>query len=155
MSSKHNLGDIADSFNATLVMLMEVLDDCVSSDRAMYLTIKKKINTIMSTDPVYIMDSAGSYIYKYRDIISESEDSFSDFVLNTQNYISKDDSESAEKQAKTQSSDKVNFAKSILAELRSKWESFSSSEKKRTRKLVRKLLSEYCKYLQYLIMKDS
>jgi len=155
MSTDYNLGDITEKFNEATKKLLDILDCCVVADnKAKFATIKKKITFMMDTDPVYILDSAGMYIYKYREVISESDNSFDDFVLNTGKYIYSDDSKAAEAKAKESSSDNVNFAKSMLEQLRMKWNEFSLPEKKQVRKIVRKLLSEYSKYQVYLIAKN-
>lgn len=155
MSTNYNLGDITEKFNEATKRLLEILDCCVTADnKAKFATVKKKITFMIDTDPVYILDSAGAYIYKYRVVITESEDSFSDFILNTGKYIYSDDSQAAEAKAKESSSDNVNFAKSMLEHLRIKWNIFSAPEKKQIRKIVLKLLSEYCKYQAYLLVKN-
>lgn len=148
--SGYNLVDISDNFNDAINRLIEIVDQCVGeSDRVMFTGLTKKITMMINTDPIFIMDAAGKYLYKYRDIIST--DQFGDFVMNTEKYIFQEDSKEAQAAA---SGEQVNFAKSMLSCLRLKWTDFSDKEKKRTHKIVKKMLSEYCKYVAYSLAKN-
>jgi hypothetical protein len=66
----YDLGEITDNFNQATISLLDIVDSCVTrDDRALFETVKHKLSLMMNTDPVFVLDSAGKYIYKYRDLI--------------------------------------------------------------------------------------
>jgi hypothetical protein len=139
-----DLGNITDSFNKYTLRLLTIVELLVDPSAKLEFA-KKKINTMINTDPVFIIDTAGEYIFKYRYSVNDL-DSFSKFVMNTEEYIKEDDSS----ELKGYSDDNTNFAKQMIEQIRSKWKSFSEEERKMTHRCVKKMLSEYCKYLNYL-----
>jgi hypothetical protein len=100
-----------------------------------------------------MIDSAGSYLYKYRDAISS--DDFTDFIMNTEKYICSEDKEQIEFRISASDENDVNYAEVLLKSLRLKWLEFSDVEKKVITKIIKRLLSEHCKYLLYNIKKDN
>ena len=154
------LEDLTTSFNSNLKKLLNIVGDVINSEDipnkkeaiALYETAKRKINLVVSTDPVFMIDSAGSYLYKYREVITSGD--FNDFILNTESYITDEDKKDIEKQSKERSGEEVNCADALISSLRIKWSSFSDGEKKTVMKLVKRLLSEHCKYLIYIMKKD-
>ncbi len=144
----YDLGEIVDKFNESINKLLDIVDDC-AQDKVTFTALRKKITLVMNTDPVFLLDSAGKYVYKYREVITTG--GFGDFVMNTEKYILSDDKEAVSNEAKGKSEGEVDFAKSIVEQLRHKWTNFSDPERKQSHKIVKRMLSEYCKYLTYLI----
>jgi len=153
----YKLEDLTETFNKNLKKLVSIIEDIINSgdmkDKseavAMFETAKKKVNMIINTDPVFMLDSAGSYLYKYRDVITSGD--FNDFIMNTENYILEDDQKEIDKKSKNSNSTEVNCAEILLKSIRTKWSEFSDTEKKTVMKLVKRLLSEHCKYLLYSV----
>jgi hypothetical protein len=96
-----------------------------------------------------MIDSAGAYLYKYREVITNGD--FNDFILNTEKYITDEDKKDIEARSKERSGEEINCADALISSLRIKWSSFTEGEKKIIMKLVKRLLSEHCKYLIYIM----
>ncbi len=152
----YNLEELTDKFNKNLKQLVNIIGDVINTGLdvdnkkeaiALFETAKRKVNLVINTDPVFMIDSAGAYLYKYRDAISG--DDFTDFIMNTEKYISEEDKDDIHTQSKQKSEDEVNCAEMLIKSLRVKWLEFSDIEKKTIMKLVKRLLSEHCKYLLY------
>lgn len=153
MSSTYKLEDITGTFNKCLKELVTITGDTIQGENmstvSLFETARRKINLIVGTDPVYMLDSAGSYLYKYRNVITSGD--FDDFIMNTDKYLVEDDRQELEGKIKDVSSEELNCAESLISTLRSKWGDYSSKEKRTITKHVKKMLSEYCKYLIYNI----
>lgn len=153
MSSTYKLEDITEEFNKCLKKLVSITGDTIQGENtstiSLFETARRKINLIVSTDPVYMLDSAGGYLYKYRNVITNGD--FNDFIMNTEKYIVEDDRNELEGKIKDVSKDELNCAESLISTLRSKWCDYSDKEKRTINKHVKKMLSEYCKYLIYNI----
>lgn len=158
------LEELTTTFNKNIKKLVSIIGDVINSESgtaisnkkeavALFETAKRKINLVINTDPVFMIDSAGSYLYKYRDAISA--DDFTDFIMNTEKYISPEDKEDIESQVKSSDSNEVNCAEALIKSLRVKWTEFSDVEKKVITKIIKRLLSEHCKYLLYNIKKNN
>jgi hypothetical protein len=151
------LEDLTKCFNINLKKLMNIIGDVINSENipnkkesvALYETAKRKINLVLSTDPVFMIDSAGAYLYKYREVITNGD--FNDFILNTEKYITDEDKKDIEARSKERSGEEINCADALISSLRIKWSSFTEGEKKIIMKLVKRLLSEHCKYLIYIM----
>lgn len=153
MTSTYKLEDITEEFNKCLKKLVSITSDTIQGESmstvSLFETARRKINLIVGTDPVYMLDSAGSYLYKYRNVITSGD--FNDFIMNTEKYIVDDDRQELEGKIKDVSSEELNCAESLINTLRSKWGDYSDKEKRTINKHVKKMLSEYCKYLIYNI----
>lgn len=158
------LEELTTTFNKNIKKLVNIIGDVINSESsdvisnkkeaiALFETAKRKINLVINTDPVFMIDSAGSYLYKYRDAISA--DDLTDFIMNTEKYISPEDKEDIDSQVKASDSNEVNCAEALVKSLRLKWVGFSDVEKKVITKIIKRLLSEHCKYLLYNIKKNN
>ncbi len=155
----YKLEELTETFNKNLKKLVSIIEDIINSDTmknksetvALFETAKRKVNIVINTDPVFMLDSAGSYLYKYRDVITSGD--FTDFIMNTEKYILEDDQKEIDKKSKATNSSEVNCAEMLLQSLRCKWVEFSELEKKVVMKIVKRLLSEHCKYLLYSVNK--
>jgi hypothetical protein len=158
------LEELTTKFNTNIKQLVGIIGDVINSETgsaignkkeavALFETAKRKINLVINTDPVFMIDSAGSYLYKYRDAISS--DDFTDFIMNTEKYICSEDKEQIEFRISASDENDVNYAEVLLKSLRLKWLEFSDVEKKVITKIIKRLLSEHCKYLLYNIKKDN
>jgi hypothetical protein len=146
-----NLNTIIEDFNDSTLELLSIIEETVKNTDSFVLfkTAKKKINIIMNADPVFMLDSGGAYLYKYRDVITKGD--FDDFILNTEKYIQEDDMKDLKTQSSSSSKDEVNSAESIIKYLREKWTDYSLKEKKIIKRLVKNMLSNNCKYKMYLV----
>jgi hypothetical protein len=153
MASAYKLENITEEFNKCLKKLVSIIGDTIQGESvstvSLFETARRKINLMVNTDPVYMLESAGDYLYKYRDVITTGD--FDDFIMNTQKYIVEDDRQKLEGKIKDVSKEELNCAESLIGTLRSKWGDFSDKEKRTISKHVKKMLSEYCKYLIYNI----
>lgn len=155
----YKLEELTETFNKNLKKLVSITEDIINSGDiknksetvALFETAKRKVNMVINTDPVFMLDSAGSYLYKYRDVITNGD--FNDFIMNTEKYILEDDQKEIDKKSKATNSSEVNCAEMLLQSLRYKWVEFSELEKKVVMKIVKRLLSEHCKYLLYSVNK--
>jgi hypothetical protein len=155
----YKLEELTETFNKNLKKLVSITEDIINSSDmknksetvALFETAKRKVNMVINTDPVFMLDSAGSYLYKYRDVITNGD--FNDFIMNTEKYILEDDQKEIDKKSKATNSSEVNCAEMLLKSLRYKWVEFSELEKKVVMKIVKRLLSEHCKYLLYSVNK--
>jgi len=150
------LAALTDEFNACVNKLVKISGDLIKQGGdvksvALFDTSKKKINMIINTDPVFLLDSAGSYLYKYREYLSSMEEKvWDDLILNTDKYIKEDDKTELDSTKKSlENEGSVNCAESIIEHLRSHWSNFQSVEKKIVMKNLKKMLSTYCKFLLY------
>lgn len=146
-----SLNTIIDEFNEATIELLNIIEETVKNTDSyvLFKTAKKKINIVMSTDPVFLLDSGGDYLYKYRDVITKGD--FDDFILNTEKYIQADDMNEIKNRSSSSSSEEVNSAESIIKYLRDKWCEYSSREKKIIKRLVKIMLSNNCKYKLYVV----
>ncbi len=146
-----SLSDIIEQFNNATVELLSIIEDTVKNTDTyvLFKTAKKKVEMVMNADPVFMLESGGDYIYKYRDVITKGD--FNDFILNTDKYIQDDDLKDIKSQTSKSSSDDVSSAELLLKYVRDKWTTYTHSEQKVVKRLVKIMLSNHCKYKLYLI----
>lgn len=150
-----SLSDIIEEFNNATMELISIVEDTVKNTDSyvLFKTAKKKVEIVMNTDPVFMLESGGEYIYKYRDVITKGD--FNDFILNTDKYIQDDDMADIKNKTSKSSSDEVSSAELLLKYVRGKWLDYSNREKKVVKKLIKIMLSNHCKYKVYLINQNS
>lgn len=140
MSIKYNLEEISTKFNKNIKKLIIIIDNSVSNN-ILFDTIKRRTMLITKSHPLFLLEEAGPQIFQYRDYIKdESEDLFKnleDTVMNNeqmQDYI------------KDNGNDTENIVM-LLGIIKNIWFKYSNEEKKIIHKLLKVLLSEYCKFL--------
>lgn len=150
-----SLSDIIEDFNNATLELISIVEDTVKNTDTyvLFKTAKKKVEMVMNADPVFMLESGGEYIYKYRDVITKGD--FDDFILNTDKYIQEDDLKDIKSQTSKSSSDEVSSAELLLKYVRDKWSEYTHRERKVVKRLVKTMLSNHCKYKIYLIQESS
>lgn len=140
MNAKYDISDIANKFNKNIKKLMVIIDNSISNN-ILFDTIKRRTMIITNSHPIFLLEEAGPQIFQYRDYIkNESEELFNnleDTVMNNeqmQDYI------------KDNGNDTENIIM-LLSIIKKIWYKYSKEEKKIIHKLLKVLLSEYCKFL--------
>ncbi len=154
---QYDIVEISTSFNRTIKQLLLLMSQTITNN-LFFESVKRKIKIIIENDPLYLLEEGGKYLFNYRDYIKN--DDFDNLILNSDNLIKSEDKELLIKEAEKTSEDTVNNIKNILIILREKWISYienendtkeiihkKKSEKDIIKRIIKKLLSEYCKYL--------
>jgi len=154
---QYDIVEISTSFNRTIKQLLLLMSQTITNN-LFFESVKRKIKIIIENDPLYLLEEGGKYLFNYRDYIKN--DDFDNLILNSDNLIKSEDKELLIKEVEKTSEDTVNNIKNILIILREKWISYienendtkeiiqkKKSEKDIIKRIIKKLLSEYCKYL--------
>ncbi len=140
MSNKYDIIDIAEKYNKNIKKLIIIIDQSLQ-DNILFDTIKRRTILITKSHPLFLLEEAGPQIFQYRDYIkNESEELFT----NLEDTVMNND------QMKDYIKDNGNDTQNILIMLKlikEIWYKYSEEEKKIIHKLLKVLLSEYCKYL--------
>jgi hypothetical protein len=138
--SQYDIGEVADNFNKNIKKLILILNQSLENN-ILFDTIKRRTSLIIKSHPLFLLEEAGPQIFQYRDYIkSESEELFlnlEDTVLNhdqMQDYI------------KDNQNDKDSIIL-LLKLIKDIWIKYDNKEKKIIQKVLKVLLSEYCKFL--------
>lgn len=155
--NQYDIVDISTSFNRTVKQLLLLMSQSITNN-LFFESVKRKIKIIIDKDPLYLLEEGGKYLFNYRDFIKN--DDFDNLIFNTDNLIKNEDKELLIKEAEKITTDTVNNIKTILYILRDKWASYIEndddtneiklkkiSEKNMIKRIIKTLLSEYCKYL--------
>lgn len=155
--NQYDIVDISTSFNRTVKQLLLLMSQSITNN-LFFDSVKRKIKIIIDKDPLYLLEEGGKYLFNYRDFIKN--DDFDNLIFNTDNFIKNEDKELLIKEAEKITTDTVNNIKTILYILRDKWASYIEneddtneiklkkiSEKNMIKRIIKTLLSEYCKYL--------
>lgn len=137
----YNVVDITEKFNKNIKKLINILNDSITNN-ILLDTIKRRTKIIIDTDPLFLIEQGGVYIFKYRDYIKNEE--IENLLLNYDSVIK------SNKSAQDYLNDNSNEAEDInklLGLLKNVWNTYSFEEKKIINKIFKILLSEYCKYL--------
>lgn len=142
--NSYDVVTISTTFNRSVKQLLLIMNESI--DRNIYFdSVKRKINLVIDTDPLFLLEEGGRHLFKYRDHIKNNN--FDELILNTDNIINENDREYLIQEARNNiTSDTANL-ETIISILRNKWVSYSEQEKKIVKNIIRRLLSEYCKYL--------
>lgn len=132
------MGDCFKTYNKTLKELIDIIADELPQDSIMD-SIKRKYTAAVTTDRTILLTETGKEIFQFRDYISEGR---WDELINKQWET---DSQ-ANAVAHAEGFD-TNALQHIITTLRTIWNGYSDAEKKKIQKLIKKLLSEYSKYL--------
>lgn len=147
--STYDIVDISRKFNKTIKQLVLIIEDSIKDnaikDSIIFDTVKRKIKITIDTNPLYLLQDGGVYIFKYRDLIKD--DKFDNLFLNTEELIKDDDKESIDELSKGLSKESTEGIDALIGILRELWKSYGNQEKKIVKKHIKILLSEYCKYL--------
>jgi hypothetical protein len=155
--NQYDIVDISTSFNRTVKQLLLLMSQSITNN-LFFESVKRKIKIIIDKDPLYLLEEGGKYLFNYREFIKN--DDFDNLIFNTDNLIKNEDKELLIKEAEKITTDTVNNIKNILYILRDKWASYiendddtdeiklkKMSEKNMIKRIIKTLLSEYCKYL--------
>ena len=140
---EYNAVEVNDKFNKLIKDLIKIITDTIGKN-VLLESAKQKISFILNADPFFLLENAGLYIYKYREIIKNGD--FEDLIMNTENYILSDDKSVLEDHTSKASSEEKSGFESIIISLRNSWSEYGKKEKKIIKKIITGLLSEYCKY---------
>jgi hypothetical protein len=140
----YDIVDISCKFNKTIKQLLLIMEGSISNN-IIFDTVKRKIKITIDTNPLYLLQDGGVYIFKYRDLIKDEK--FDDLFLKTGELIKDDDKESIDELSKGFSKESTEGIDALIGILRDLWKSYGNQEKKIVKKNIKILLSEYCKYL--------
>jgi hypothetical protein len=140
----YNIVDISCKFNKTIKQLILIMEGSISNN-IIFDTVKRKIKISIDTNPLYLLQDGGVYLFKYRDLIHS--DKFDDLFLNTEELIKDDDKDSIDELSKGLSKESTEGIDALIKILRELWKSYGNQEKTIIKKKIKILLSEYCKYL--------
>lgn len=139
--STYNIAEVAEKFNKNIKKLINILNQSIPNN-ILLDTIKRRTKLVIDSDPLYLIDEGGVYIFNYRDYIKNNE--VEQLLLNYDQVIQSD------KDAQEYLNENSNEAEDInqlLGLLKRVWNTYSDEEKKIINKIFKILLSEYCKYL--------
>lgn len=139
--STYNIAEVAEKFNKNIKKLINILNQSITNN-ILLDTIKRRTKLVIDSDPLYLIDEGGVYIFNYRDYIKNNE--VEQLLLNYDQVIQSD------KDAQEYLNENSNEAEDInqlLGLLKRVWNTYSDEEKKIINKIFKILLSEYCKYL--------
>lgn len=132
------MGDCFKTYNKTLKELIDIIADELPQDGVMD-SIKRKYTAAVTTDRTILLTETGKEIFQFRDYISEGR---WDELINKQ----WENDSNATAAAQAEGFD-TNTLQRVISMLRSIWNGYSNEEKKKVQKLIKRLLSEYSKYL--------
>jgi hypothetical protein len=139
--SNYNIVDITEKFNKNIKKLINVLNESITNN-ILLDTIKRRTKIIIDTDPLYLIEQGGVYIFSYREYIKNEQ--IEELLLNYDSIIQSN--KDAQSYIKENSDDAEDINK-LLGLLKNVWNTYSKDEKKIINKLFKILLSEYCKFL--------
>jgi len=157
MSNTYDVVEISTSFNRGIKQLLLLMGQTITNN-LFFDSVKRKIKIVIDTDPLFLLEEGGKYLFNYRNYIKN--DDFDNLILNTDNLINKEDRNLLIEQAENTPEETVANVKTIIYILREKWVSYiqtendslevkikKKSEQETIKNIIKKLLSEYCKYL--------
>jgi hypothetical protein len=139
--STYNIAEVAEKFNKNIKKLINILNQSIPNN-ILLDTIKRRTKVVIDSDPLYLIDEGGVYIFNYRDYIKNNQ--IEQLLLNYDQVIQSD------KDAQDYLNENSNEAEDInqlLGLLKNVWNTYSIEEKKIINKIFKILLSEYCKFL--------
>lgn len=139
--STYNIAEVAEKFNKNIKKLINILNQSIPNN-ILLDTIKRRTKVVIDSDPLYLIDEGGVYIFNYRDYIKNNQ--IEQLLLNYDQVIQSD------KDAQDYLNENSNEAEDInqlLGLLKNIWNTYSIEEKKIINKIFKILLSEYCKFL--------
>lgn len=123
------MSDQYKTFNKALKDLIDIISNELPKD-SLLDDIKRKYTAAITTDRTILLTEVGKELFAYRDYIAESR---------WEELIEKDWTTDLEID--------VSSIQNIVMTLRKIWSEYSSEEKKKVKKLIKTMLSEYTKYL--------
>lgn len=139
--STYNIAEVAEKFNKNIKKLINILNQSIPNN-ILLDTIKRRTKVVIDSDPLYLIDEGGVYIFNYRDYIKNNQ--IEELLFNYDQVIQSD------KDAQEYLNENSNEAEDInqlLGLLKNVWNTYSIEEKKIINKIFKILLSEYCKFL--------
>jgi len=125
--------DIFKSYNKTLKELIDIISNELSNETTMD-TIRRKYTAAITTDRTLLLTETGKELFAFRDYIADGRwDELINLNLN-------DDVETIDEFNKK-------TIQHMIALLRNIWMGYNDDEKKYVKKLIKRLLSDYSKYL--------
>ena len=145
---KWNIADIVISFNKQIRKCIALVSNAAkysAKSQALLDTARRRIKLVSDAEPLFLIDHAGKYLFRYKDVIHTNLD---EFIMNPEKFILKEHRDEIEN-AKNNGLKKEDASEidNILELLKEQWRGYSVSEKKMVKTMIQTMLSEYCKYL--------
>ena len=144
---KWDIADISDAFNKLVIQCIKIVMAVTSvstKSQTLIETIRRRINIVIKADPFFLLENIGKYLFRYRDVISSNID---EFVENPDRYILSEHKQELSQSASNFDENQITAFKGLIDILKNQWKEYSESEKKKIRKIIQSMLSNYCKYL--------
>lgn len=139
--STYNIAEIAEKFNKNIKKIINILNQSIPNN-ILLDTIKRRTKIVIDSDPFYLIEEGGVYIFNYRDYIKDNQ--VEQLLLNYDQVIQSDKDAQDYLNENSKESKDIN---QLLGLLKNVWNTYSSEEKKVINKIFKILLSEYCKFL--------
>jgi len=139
--STYNIVEIAEKFNKNIKKIINILNQSIPNN-ILLDTIKRRTKIVIDSDPFYLIEEGGVYIFNYRDYIKDNQ--VEQLLLNYDQVIQSDKDVQDYLNENSKESKDIN---QLLGLLKNVWNTYSSEEKKVINKIFKILLSEYCKFL--------
>jgi hypothetical protein len=137
----YDIGDIAKKFNKTIKKLVNLMNESISNN-ILFDTIKRRTKLIIDSHPLFLLEEGGSQLFVYRDYIKDNR--FEDLLNNSNDLIQNNESIQEYINNGDVSPKDINMLLNLLQEI---WIKYDDDEKKIIKKLLKTLLSEYCKFI--------
>jgi len=144
MSNQHNIVDISIDFNKYIKKFIFIIEKSMTNtDQVDYFNkLRRKIEMVIEHEPLLILKNGGPYIYDFREEIFNNDinrllnecdiDNVSEYIVN---------------EVKDENMNQSDEIKNLIKCLRTVWFNYNELEKKTIIKLLKRIISEYSKYL--------